>query len=254
MRSCTKSSNEMIPCTMKVGRSGTLIGQGSTVIVSCGRGPPSADVAWTAKGLSHPSYFFRAAPARDWALFGPVVLCDCLVGLGPMFGLLSLTSVKQEEEEAEFRKKLAKVKEPTVKKTKKERDPGKLKRPPTAFFLFMVSSAKKTTTLLLCMMMGIGLDATKGYVSNPYLDSGCQVLSVTCVTGGGAQNVIPPYVKQGGTLRSLTTEDMPSSSKTERGTGTSPSDPPATEQKDHSLSNDHKKQRKKRENRQAAGK
>ncbi|PWA86980.1 high mobility group box domain-containing protein [Artemisia annua] len=34
-------------------------------------------------------------------------------------------------------KKPAKAKEPTVKKAKKERDPSKPKRPPTAFFLFM---------------------------------------------------------------------------------------------------------------------
>nr|GEV06492.1 high mobility group B protein 7-like [Tanacetum cinerariifolium] len=35
------------------------------------------------------------------------------------------------------KKKPAKAKEPTVKKAKKERDPSKPKRPPTAFFLFM---------------------------------------------------------------------------------------------------------------------
>lgn len=35
-----------------------------------------------------------------------------------------------------------------------------------------------------------------------------QVLSVTFVQGGTASNVIPPYVKLGGTLRSLTTEGL----------------------------------------------
>ncbi|GJZ02599.1 ribonuclease H-like domain-containing protein [Tanacetum coccineum] len=35
-----------------------------------------------------------------------------------------------------------------------------------------------------------------------------EVLSVTCVSGGGALNVIPPYVELAGTLRSLTTEGM----------------------------------------------
>ncbi|GKC85628.1 IAA-amino acid hydrolase ILR1-like protein 5, partial [Tanacetum coccineum] len=34
------------------------------------------------------------------------------------------------------------------------------------------------------------------------------VLSVTYVKGGGALNVIPPYVELGGTLRCLTTEGL----------------------------------------------
>ncbi|KAJ0467787.1 putative chromatin remodeling & transcriptional activation HMG family [Helianthus annuus] len=36
-----------------------------------------------------------------------------------------------------IRKKSVKAKEPSAKKSKKERDPSKPKRPPTAFFLFM---------------------------------------------------------------------------------------------------------------------
>ncbi|GJV57820.1 hypothetical protein Tco_1458825 [Tanacetum coccineum] len=44
-----------------------LSDKGFAVIVFYGRGSPFADVAWSAEGLSHPSYFSQSMPARDWA-------------------------------------------------------------------------------------------------------------------------------------------------------------------------------------------
>ncbi|GJZ80988.1 hypothetical protein Tco_0645982 [Tanacetum coccineum] len=56
------------------GRSGTLVGKGSAVIVTCGRGSPSADASWSTESLRkwlitdpRSSCSIRAVPVWFWA-------------------------------------------------------------------------------------------------------------------------------------------------------------------------------------------